>query len=66
LPRRKNILLAKLQGYRAGGEVSELQWTDLTGILATNPRMDRQYLAEWAVRLGVGDLLERAGGEMQP
>jgi hypothetical protein len=61
----EDILLAKLQWYRAGGEVSEAQWKYLAGIVAANPRIDRSYLAKWAAPLGVDDLLTRALGESQ-
>lgn len=53
----EDILLAKLQWYKAGGEVSERQWTDIMGILATNPALDLVYARSWAARLCVEDLL---------
>ena len=56
----EDILLAKLQWYRDGGEVSERQWTDILGILATNPDLDFAYVRTWAARLGVERLLGRA------
>ena len=56
----EDILLAKLQWYRAGGEVSDRQWNDITGILATNAALDFDYTRTWAARLGVEDLLVRA------
>ena len=56
----EDILLAKLQWYKAGGEVSERQWTDIMGILATNPALDLVYARSWAARLRVEDLLARA------
>ena len=56
----EDILLAKLQWYRDGGEVSDRQWSDITGIVAVNPGLDRQYLEGWAARLGVSRLLVRA------
>ena len=52
----EDIVLAKLQWYRAGGEVSERQWTDVQNLLTLNPGVDRQYFAGWANRLGVADL----------
>src|SRR5215471_5717336 len=55
----EDILLAKLQWYRAGGEVSERQWTDITGLVATNIDLDMDYLCSWSHRLGVEDLLNR-------
>ena len=56
----EDILLAKLRWYRAGGEVSDRQWGDVTGILATNPNFDFTYARSWAARLEVEDLLDRA------
>jgi hypothetical protein len=56
----EDILLAKLRWYAAGGQTSERQWRDITGIIAFNRDMDRPYLEEWARRLGVEELLARA------
>ena len=56
----EDILLAKLQWYRDGGEVSDRQWSDITGIVATNPALDQTYLEMWAARLGVSGLLVKA------
>jgi hypothetical protein len=57
----EDAVLRKLQWYRAGGEVSERQWTDVLGILRVQgAALDHAYLARWAVDLGVTDLLQRA------
>lgn len=56
----EDILLAKLRWYRDGGEVSDVQWGDITGIVATNPALDVRYLETWAARLGVSRLLAKA------
>jgi hypothetical protein len=61
----EDILLAKLQWYRDGGEVSDRQWSDITGVLASNPNLDRAYLDSWARRLGVTDLLARAVAQVE-
>ena len=60
----EDTILAKLEWYRMGGEVSERQWRDVLGVVAVQgQRLDLDYLRRWATELGVGDLLERALGE---
>jgi hypothetical protein len=60
----EDIVLAKLEWYRKGGEVSERQWTDVLGVLrAAAARLDLAYLKELAGELGVTDLLQRALAE---
>lgn len=57
----EDTLLAKLEWYRMGGEVSERQWRDVLGILKVQAgRLDLAYLRRWAIELKVEDLLERA------
>jgi hypothetical protein len=54
-------ILAKLEWYRMGGEVSDRQWRDILGVLnAQGDRLDVSYLREWAVTLNVMDLLDKA------
>lgn len=56
----EDTILRKLEWYRRGGETSERQWRDVEGIVyAQTSRLDRNYLREWAARLGVSDLTER-------
>lgn len=56
----EDTILAKLQWYRRGGEVSERQLTDVLGVLKVqHERLDLEYLRDWGGRLGVLDLLER-------
>lgn len=51
----------KLHWFRRGGEVSSQQWRDVVGVLrAKAGSLDVAYLRDWAQRLGVQDLLERA------
>lgn len=60
----EDIVLAKLEWYKAGNQVSERQWTDLMGVIKTRGQeLDRDYLLRWAAELGIGDLLERALSE---
>ena len=63
----EDILLQKLRWYRRGGEVSDRQWRDIAAIVRVQGRrLDREYLLEGAAVLGVGDLLDRALGELPP
>jgi hypothetical protein len=62
----EDVLLAKLEWYRRGGEVSERQWTDVVGIVRVGSgALDVDYLRLWAVPLGVKDLLERVLGQTE-
>lgn len=62
----EDIVLAKLDWYRLGGEVSERQWRDILGVLKTQAdNVDRDYLQEWASQLRVLDLLLRAFEEIE-
>lgn len=57
----EDTVLAKLEWFRMGGEVSERQWSDVVGVLRTaGPTADQAYLRQWAATLGVSTLLERA------
>jgi hypothetical protein len=55
----EDTVLRKLEWYRAAGERSERQWSDLRGISRTlGKQLDLEYLRRWAAFLGVEDLLE--------
>lgn len=57
----EDIILAKLDWFRDGGEASERQWRDILGVLdLQSDRLDFEYLQEWAAELGIQDLLQRA------
>lgn len=57
----EDTILAKLEWYRMGGEVSDRQWRDILGIMKVQEEsLDLSYLRKWAGNLGVTDLLERA------
>ena len=62
----EDILLAKLQWYRDGGEVSDRQWNDIVGLISTSASLDLSYIQPWAARLGVTSLLEKAQADAQP
>jgi hypothetical protein len=56
----EDTILAKLEWYRMGGEVSDRQWRDVLGVLKTRAgELDLDYLRKWAGELKVSDLLER-------
>jgi hypothetical protein len=60
----EDTILAKLEWYRKGDEVSDRQWRDIQGVLkAQSDRLDLAYLRRWALQLNVDDLLERALAE---
>jgi len=61
----EDVILAKLDWFRLGGEVSERQWRDILGVLKTQQSaLDVGYLKQWAQELGVADLMERALEEL--
>lgn len=66
LPSAEDVLLAKLEWFRLGDEVSERQWRDVIGVMKVQQNaLDRRYLEKWAAELGVADLLERAWAETE-
>jgi hypothetical protein len=57
----EDIILAKMEWYRDGGETSERQWRDILGVLdLQGNRLDYQYLQKWAAQLGLQDLFSKA------
>ncbi len=62
----EDTILAKLEWYRLGGEVSERQWRDILGVMKTRAdELDLDYLRKWANELKVSDLLERVLKDME-
>ena len=60
----EDTVLAKLDWYRVGGEISERQWQDVIGILKVqSDRLDYAYMEKWADKLGLHDLYQRIIGE---
>jgi hypothetical protein len=57
----ETMVLQKLLWFRKGGEVSDRQWRDVQGMLKVQAvRIDVEYLRQWAAKLQISDLLERA------
>jgi len=57
----EDIILAKMEWYRQGGEISDRQWRDILGVLKVQAgRLDLDYLQKWAAELNVANLLQRA------
>ncbi|MCI0487059.1 MAG: hypothetical protein L0229_10720 [Blastocatellia bacterium] len=60
----EDTILAKLDWYRRGNQVSDQQWEDIKGVIKVQIKhLDMQYLKHWAQELNVSDLLERALAE---
>jgi hypothetical protein len=60
----EDIVLHKLDWYRAGAGTSDRQWNDAVGVLALQREaLDWVYLQRWSRVLGLGELLDRAASE---
>jgi Nucleotidyl transferase AbiEii toxin, Type IV TA system len=63
----EDTVLRKLLWFREGGQVSEKQWRDVVAVLRISRRtIDDAYLATWASRLGLSELLARAKSTPSP
>ena len=57
----EDLILSKMQWYREANEISDRQWNDILAVLKLQSfNLDLDYLMEWAPKLGVGDLLDKA------
>ena len=57
----EDTVLAKLRWHRRGGEASARQLADVAGIIRIQgDRLDVAYLLEWADKMNVRDLLDKA------
>lgn len=57
----EDIILLKMLWYEKGQRVSEKQWNDILGVITTQKqKLNVDYLNEWATRLSVRQLLEKA------
>lgn len=62
----EDIILLKLRWLRETGGMSEHQWSDVLGVLRVQGEaLDRGYLATWAKKLGLDELLDRAIAEAE-
>ena len=62
----EDIVVAKLEWFRLGRELSERQWADVIGVLRINAgRLDAQIMQVGAEELGVSDLLAKAVAESE-
>jgi len=60
----EDIILLKLDWYRQSGCDSERQWSDVLGVLAVQKNnLDFDYLKNWAIKLGLNELLQKAMSE---
>jgi len=63
----EDVILAKLDCFRKGRGVSEIQWRDIIAVLKLRySYLNQSYLETWADALAVGDLLKRALEEIVP
>jgi hypothetical protein len=57
----EDTVLAKLDWYKRGEEVSDQQWRDVVTVLKVQKgRLEVDYMKRWAEELRIGDLLEEA------
>ena len=57
----EDVVLLKLQWYRAGDCSSQIQLSDVIGVLTIQKdRLDFDYLQKWAAALGIDNLLKTA------
>lgn len=57
----EDIILNKLLWYKKGNQISDRQWSDVTGVIKIQSNsLDKLYLIKWANELNIMDLLEKA------
>lgn len=60
----EDIVLLKLRWFQETGGTSERQWSDVVGVLGVQgDALDHEYLTDWARKLGLDELLDRAIAE---
>jgi hypothetical protein len=56
----EDTVLHKLEWYRVGHEITDRQWNEILGVLKVRGRaLNMIYVRQWAIQLGVANLLER-------
>ena len=56
----EDSIVSKLEWFRLTDETSERQWGDVSRLVDLHgPRLDREYMQQMAVSVGVGDLLQK-------
>ncbi|HYO12978.1 MAG TPA: hypothetical protein VE685_07285 [Thermoanaerobaculia bacterium] len=61
----EDVILKKLEYYREGG--SEKHLRDIAGVLkVSGPQIDRNYISDWADRLGLADEWQEVLRRVQP
>ena len=62
----EDIIINKLIWYKMGGEVSDRQWLDVTGVIKVQgDSLDKNYLKEWSQKLKIFELLNKAFNESE-
>ena len=57
----EDVILNKLDWFHRGGQSSEKQWGDISGVLKVQKGyLDMEYLNHWARELDLLDLLKKA------
>ena len=57
----EDTIIAKIDWYHLGGEISDRQWNDIHELLIKHaPDLDLAYLYHWAAEIGRAELLDRA------
>jgi hypothetical protein len=57
----EDTVLAKLEWYKAGDEISDRQWLDILGVIKLQAgKLNIEYMRDMAKNLGVLNLLDRA------
>jgi len=60
----EHTVVAKLEWFRIGGEISDRQWSDIIGIIQVQgSRLEREQMAKDAESVGVADLLVKVMAE---